>query len=91
MLIFFLWPYFFYWLHRVLRPLGITFLCLTMLGYSNRKVRYIGDWVLVKKTVYLQKQIHIQMLSNVVLEFIILKLNDVSINLGNFYYERFHF
>ena len=31
------------------------------------------------------------MLSNIVLEFIILKLNDVSINLGNFYYERFHF
>ena len=34
---------------------------------------------------------HIQMLSNVVLDFIILKLNDVSINLSNFYYERFHF
>ena len=60
-----------------------------MLGYSNRKVWYTGDWVLVKKTVYLQKQIHIQMLSNIVLEFIILKLNDGSINLGNFYYERF--
>ena len=62
-----------------------------MLGYSNRKVWYTGDWVLVKKTVYLEKQIHIQMLSNIVLEFIMLKLNDVSINLGNFYYERFHF
>ena len=62
-----------------------------MLGYNNRNVWYTGDWVLVKKTVYLQKQIHIQMLSNIVLEFIILKLNDVSINLSNFYYERFHF
>ena len=59
-----------------------------MLGYSNRKVWYTGDWVLVKKTVHLQKQLHIQMLSNIVLEFIILQLNDhVPIN----YYERFHF
>ena len=91
MLIFFLWPYFFYWLHRGLRPLGITFLYLTMLGYCNRKVCYTGDWVLVKKTGHLQKQLHIQMLSNIVLEFIIVKLNDGSINLGNFYYERFHF